>query len=430
MEGFFKGRFRGIYKIGKAFTVGFKTKRIPLLVWWGGLYLFRVCFNIACVYVGIAPLEVLGEDIEMGVLNREQSQQNTTAGGSSGVTTGETNQAPLQESVQAPEQIQRPESVLSEQTVVETETRRPELVQSIVHQETRVNQETWFNFCLEALNNKYIYGFAIAVLTVGVFGTVGYVIIQHVADQGHAVVVVESIIPFCCYKRGKSKIKPLLLPFVTLISVVLFITLFAPLLPLPLFLITKISLQVVKVFSSLIVRSENRPNSTLALPSKKWKYFKLIGMWLVLVRKRVLSGFVLNSLLSLAILCTQASAPYVRLIKIKYASSLFKRIFVIGSTLSATILSITGSDEDVFAEGSPGTYKVPLTIESEDGIPMRILGRGITSGYSPEPPEPPSAPSAPSAHSANSNSDPDSKSKFNFSKWVCRSLKYLLDHLC
>ena len=92
--------------------------------------------------MGIAPLEVLGEDIEMGVLNREQSQQNTTAGGSSGVTTGETNQAPLQESVQAPEQIQRPESVLSEQTVVETETRRPELVQSIVHQETRVNQET------------------------------------------------------------------------------------------------------------------------------------------------------------------------------------------------------------------------------------------------------------------------------------------------
>jgi hypothetical protein len=250
---------------------------------------------------------------------------------------------------------------------------------------------------------------------VGVAGLTGYVVLQDYADQGAAVdVVVKSIIPFLCYKGGKSKVNPLLVPFVILISVVLFITLFAPLLPLPLFLITKFSLQVVKVFSSLNVRSDKITKSSLAQASQEWKYIKLIGMWLVWVRNRVYSGFVLNFF-------TVACAPYVSLIKLNFSSPFFKRIFVLGSTstISASILSITGSDEDVFAVGRPGTYKVPLSIESEDGIPMRILGKGITSGYSPEPPEPPeppSAPSAPSGQSANSNSEPESRSKLKYSK--------------
>jgi NADH:ubiquinone oxidoreductase subunit 5 (subunit L)/multisubunit Na+/H+ antiporter MnhA subunit len=99
----------------------------------------------------------------------------------------------------------------------------------------------------------------------------------------HMEVVVNSIIPCFGYKRFKSKLKPLL-PFVYLISLLLFIYLIAYFLPLhlQLFLITKLSLKVVVLFSiivvkvlfSLLVRLEKKSNSTLAHPIKNWKYFK------------------------------------------------------------------------------------------------------------------------------------------------------------
>ena len=83
--------------------------------------------------------------------------------------------------------------------------------------------------------------------------------------------------PFPCYKR--SKLKPLLVTFVSLISWLLFILLFASNLPLPLFLIIKLSIQVVKVLSSL-VRLD-----------KIWKYFNLFLKCFVMLRDRILSFF-------------------------------------------------------------------------------------------------------------------------------------------
>jgi hypothetical protein len=75
----------------------------------------------------------------MGVFSRDQYQENSSPGESSGGTRGDTNQD--RDSVQAPEPIQRPESVVSEVTTVNPETVEGG-VQAIVQPEIRVQQET------------------------------------------------------------------------------------------------------------------------------------------------------------------------------------------------------------------------------------------------------------------------------------------------
>jgi hypothetical protein len=284
--------------------------------------------------------------------------------------------------------------------------------------------------CLDALDNKYIMGFLTSVFVGGLIVVVIYA--GSPAFHEQTAVVVKSIIPcFSCfgYKRFKSKLEPLL-PFVPIISLFLFISLFAYFLPLPLplFLITKLSLKVVKVFFSLKVvkvffsqkvvkvffslkvvkvffslkvRLEKKSNSTLALPIKNWKYFKLIGKCFVLVRNWILSGvsFVLNF-----------SSPY------------FKS-FVVNGTLGAVTIALLDVEADANADRESSSNSIiigPLMVEAQDGTPMRVLGKGITSGLSPEPPEPQSANSTPT-------SEPVSKGKCL--KGV-RCIKRVLDLFC
>jgi hypothetical protein len=72
--------------------------------------------------------------------------------------------------------------------------------------------------------------------------------------------------------------------------------------------------------------------------------------------------------------------------------------------------------------------------EASDGTPMRVLGRGITSGLTPEPPEPQSAnsnhSSEPVSQSANSNHSSEPVSKAKCPKCLKRFSKCVLDLFC
>ena len=103
----------------------------------------------------------------------------------------------------------------------------------------------------------------------------------------------------------------------------------------------------------------------------------------------------------------------------------FKTKFV-GFTLSGclwTTVTIIDNDlEPPEVESSTGSIIIgPLMAEASDGTPMRVLGRGITSGLTPEPPEP---------QSANSNHSSEPVSKAKCPKCLKRFSKCVLDLFC
>lgn len=203
-------------------------------------------------------------DIEMGVILGDPSElPNPTPG-----------------PVNGPETLQTPEP---NQEPVQSEITRPESIQTLVNQETVVNHRSRLNYCSEVILNKYTIGFVSLVLLVGISGVVIYFGVHEVLAQEAAAVLVKATIPCFFNIRSKSNLKSWL--SIIFLGVITF--LYAYLVPghIPLFLIIKLSLQVVKVLYNL-VRLEKIYNSSVANTIKNWKYFKLIVKCFVWVRNR------------------------------------------------------------------------------------------------------------------------------------------------
>lgn len=225
--------------------------------------ILRGTLNITSLCAGV-PMDIHFGDIEMNIMNSASAfdvQTTPTLGPVNGLESLPTPE-PIQEQVQS--ELPRPDSTITlvNPEQVQSEIPRPEPTITLVNPEHEPEPRY-------STTTKCMVGGAVIIVVAAVvltFTGSDFSMITGHWPEGNSTIPCLSCFG---YKRFQPKLKPLL-PFVYLISLLLFIYLIAYFLPLhlQLFLITKLSLKVVVLFSiivvkvlfSLLVRLEKKSN--------------------------------------------------------------------------------------------------------------------------------------------------------------------------